>query len=187
MPNKHVLPRIQKLFPLCTISLLATSPSLPVPRGVSGGAAALSSLCRRPFLRRHNESHFAAEPPERAFLRRFRVSGFCLRSFARAKNGVNLRRRSRKISVGKAKSDSKPPPPRGSQIWRDFPREEQGTTNEKMCDTIILPTGKAPCGDAYGHCPTAPLTPLQNMYPDAWGRNSHSPTSRSQGRRYRKD
>ena len=67
LPDKHVLPRIQKLFPLCTISLLATSPNLPVPRGVSGGAAALSSLCRRPFLRRYNESHFAAEPPERSF------------------------------------------------------------------------------------------------------------------------
>ena len=66
-------------------------------------------------------------------------------------------------------------------------RDKKGTTNEKMCDTIILPTEKAPCGDAYGHCPTAPLTPLQNTYPDAWGRNSHSPTSRSQGRRYRKD
>ena len=63
----------------------------------------MSSLCRRPFLRRHNESHFAAEPPERAFLRRFRVSGFCLRSFARAKNGVNSERRSHKISVSEAK------------------------------------------------------------------------------------
>jgi len=84
--------RIQKLSPLCTTSLLFVSPVLPVPRGVSGGGAALSPgfslhLCS---LSKHG-AHFAAEPPERAFLRRFRVSGFCLRSFARAKNGVNLR------------------------------------------------------------------------------------------------
>ena len=38
-------------------------------------------------------------------MRRFRVSGFCLRSFARAKNGVNSGRRSHKISVGEAKSN----------------------------------------------------------------------------------
>ena len=45
--NKQVLPRIQKLSPLCITSLLLTSPDLPVPPGVSGGGAALSSLCRR--------------------------------------------------------------------------------------------------------------------------------------------
>ena len=45
--NKHVLPRTRKLSPLCTTSLLFVSPGLPVPRGVSGGGAALSSLCRR--------------------------------------------------------------------------------------------------------------------------------------------
>ena len=47
----------------------------------------------------------AAQSPECAFLRRFRVSGFCLRSFAQAKNGVNLRRRSHKNSVDKAKTN----------------------------------------------------------------------------------
>ena len=46
-PNKQVLPRIRKLSPLCTTSLLFGSPGLPVLRGVSGGGAALSSLCRR--------------------------------------------------------------------------------------------------------------------------------------------
>ena len=46
-PSKQVLPRTQKLSPLCTTSLLFVSPGLPVPRGVSGGGAALSSLCRR--------------------------------------------------------------------------------------------------------------------------------------------
>ena len=45
--NKRLLPRIPKLSPLCTTSLLFVSPGLPVPRGVSGGGAALSSLCRR--------------------------------------------------------------------------------------------------------------------------------------------
>ena len=65
--NKRLLPRMQKLSPLCTPPLSVTAPGLPVPRGVSGGGAALSSLCRRPFLRRHNESHFAAQSPERSF------------------------------------------------------------------------------------------------------------------------
>ena len=73
--------------------------------GVSGGGAALSpgfqlNLC----LPEQIGAHFAAQSPECAFLRRFRVSGFCLRSFAQAKNGVNLRRRSHKISVTKAKT-----------------------------------------------------------------------------------
>jgi hypothetical protein len=38
----NVLPRTQKLSPLCTPPLSLTSPGLPVPRGVSGGGAALS-------------------------------------------------------------------------------------------------------------------------------------------------
>ena len=46
-PSKQVLPRTRKLFSLCTTSLLFGSPGLPVLRGVSGGGAALSSLCRR--------------------------------------------------------------------------------------------------------------------------------------------
>ena len=72
--------------------------------GVSGGGAALSSLFRRSFLRRNNEAHFAAQSPERAFL----AKPF----FARAKNGVNSGRRSRKISVDKSKSIDKPSPRR---------------------------------------------------------------------------
>ena len=115
-PSKQVLPRIQKLSLLCTKSLSATSPVLPVPRGGLGGRSRIEFIVSPLPRRRHNESHFAADPPERAFLRRFRVSGFCLRSFARAKNGVNLRRRSRKISVGKTKPDSEPSPLRGR--WR---------------------------------------------------------------------
>ena len=103
--NKRLLPRIQKLSPLCTTSLSLPPPVAPVPRGVSGGGAALSpgfqlNLCSLP---KHG-AHSAAQSPECAFLRRFRVSGFCLRSFAQAKNGVNLRRRSHKISVTKAKT-----------------------------------------------------------------------------------
>ena len=39
--------RIRKLSPLCTQPLSLASPVLPVLRGVSGGGAALSSLCRR--------------------------------------------------------------------------------------------------------------------------------------------
>ena len=46
-PGKKVFPRTRKLSPLCTTSLLFFSPGLPVLRGVSGGGAALSSLCRR--------------------------------------------------------------------------------------------------------------------------------------------
>ena len=41
-PSKQVLPRIRKLSPLCTPPLSLTAPGLPVPRGVSGGGAALS-------------------------------------------------------------------------------------------------------------------------------------------------
>ena len=47
LANKRLLPRTRKLSPLCTISLLFVAPGLPVLRGVSGGGAALSSLCRR--------------------------------------------------------------------------------------------------------------------------------------------
>ena len=45
--NERFLPRIQKLSPLCTTSLSLPPPVAPVLRGVSGGGAALSSLCRR--------------------------------------------------------------------------------------------------------------------------------------------
>ena len=73
--------------------------------GGLGGRSRIEFIVSPLSRRRHNESHFAAQSPECAFLRRFRVSGFCLRSFAQAKNGVNLRRRSQKISVDKAKTN----------------------------------------------------------------------------------
>ena len=79
------------------LTRLARSP------GGLGGRSRIEFIMSPLSRRRHNESHFAAQSPERAFLRRFRVSGFCLRSFARAKNGVNSGRRSHKISVGEAK------------------------------------------------------------------------------------
>ena len=41
-PSNQVLPRIPKLSPLCTKSLSAVAPGLPVLRGVSGDGAALS-------------------------------------------------------------------------------------------------------------------------------------------------
>ncbi len=71
--------------------------SHPFPGGVSGGGAALSpgfqlNLCSLP---KHG-AHSAAQSPECAFL----AKPF----FAQAKNGVNLRRRSHKISVTKAKT-----------------------------------------------------------------------------------
>ena len=140
-PNTETFSAVHNISVVC-LTRLARSP------GGLGGRSRIEFIVSPLPRRRHNESHFAAQSPERAFLRRFRVSGFCLRSFARAKNGVNLRRRSRKISVGKAKSDSKPHP-MGSQIWHSFPRDKQGTTNEKMCDTMILPAGKALFCAAY--------------------------------------
>ena len=62
------MPRTQKLSPLCTTSLSAVAPGLPVPRGDSGGGAALSPgfslyLCSPEQI----GAHFAAEPPERSF------------------------------------------------------------------------------------------------------------------------
>ena len=66
-PRKQVLPRIQKLSPLCTISLLFGSPGLPVLRGVSGGVSRIEFIVSPLSRRRHNESHFAAQSPERAF------------------------------------------------------------------------------------------------------------------------
>ena len=68
MAYERLLPRTRKLSPLCTTSLLFGSPGLPVPRGVSGGGAALSpgfqlNLCSLP---KHG-AHFAAQSPERSF------------------------------------------------------------------------------------------------------------------------
>ena len=119
--SKRLLHRIQKLSPLCTTSLSLPPPVAPVPRGVSGGAAALSSLFRRPFLRRNNEAHLAAEPPERSFF-------FPLFLSPRKKKRLLTATRSQNLCQ-KSKSDSKPSPrgegkggivPRGSLSKQAF-------------------------------------------------------------------
>ena len=85
--NERLLPECRN-FLLCVRCLCQLPlPACPFPGGLGG---------REPV---------AAQSPECAFLRRFRVSGFCLRSFAQAKNGVNLRRYSHKNSVDKAKTN----------------------------------------------------------------------------------
>ena len=106
--NKRLLPRTRKLSPLCTTSLLFVSPGLPVLRGVSGGGAALSSLCRR----------FPGGDIMNLTSRRSPLSGlsFSLFFFLRERKRGYWRRRSREISVGKTKPDSEPSPPRGR--WR---------------------------------------------------------------------
>ena len=98
LANKHFLPRIQKLSPLCTTSLSATAPGLPVPRGVSGGGAALSSLCRR----------FPGGDIMNLTSRRSPLSGlsFFLFFFLRERKRGYCRRRSREVSVAKAKPDN---------------------------------------------------------------------------------
>ena len=70
-------------------------PRLARSPGGLGGRSRIEFIVSPRPRRRHNESHFAAEPPERAFL----AKPF----FARAKNGVNSGRRSHKISVSEAK------------------------------------------------------------------------------------
>ena len=89
-PNKHVLPRTRKLSPLCISSLSVTAPGLPVLRGVSGGGAALSSLCRR----------FPGGDIMNLTSRRSPLSGlsFSLFFFLRERKR-GYRRRSRKISA----------------------------------------------------------------------------------------
>ena len=96
-PSKQVLPRTRKLSPLCTISLLFVSPTLPVLRGVSGGGAALSSLCRR----------FPGGDIMNLTSRRSPLSGlsFSLFFFLRERKR-GYWRRSREISVTKAKPDN---------------------------------------------------------------------------------
>ena len=97
-PSKQVLPRIQKLSPLCTPPLLFVSPRLPVLRGVLGGGAALSSLCRR----------FPVGDIMNLTSRRRPLSGlsFSLFFFLRERKRGLRRRRSHKISVGKSNPDS---------------------------------------------------------------------------------
>ena len=106
-PNKHVLPRTRELSPLCTTSLSLAAPGLPVPRGVSGGGAALSSLCRR----------FPSGDIMNLTSRRSPLSGLSFSEFFFLRERkTERRRRSREISVGKTKPDSEPSPLRGR--WR---------------------------------------------------------------------
>ena len=79
------------VHPISVAAAIGRARSLGVLRGRSRIEFIVSPLPRR----RHNESHFAAQSPERAFL----AKPF----FARAKNGVNSGRRSLKISVSEAK------------------------------------------------------------------------------------
>ena len=58
--------RIRKLSPLCTTSLSAAAPGLPVPGGL-GGRSRIEFIMSPLSRRRHNESHFAAQSPERSF------------------------------------------------------------------------------------------------------------------------
>ena len=89
-PNTETFSAVHNISVVC-LSRLARSP------GGLGGRSRIEFIVSPLPQRRHNESHFAAQSPERAFL----AKPF----FARAKNGVNSGRRSRKISFTKAKSD----------------------------------------------------------------------------------
>ena len=97
-PNKQALPRIPKLSPLCTPPQSLASPVLPVPRGFSGGGAALTSLCRR----------FPGGDIMNLTSRRNPLSGlsFSLFFFLRERKRGYQRRRSHKIPVTKAKPAS---------------------------------------------------------------------------------
>ena len=97
-PNTETFSAVHNISVGCR-SRLARSP------GGLGGRSRIEFIVSPLLRRRHNESHFAAQSPERAFL----AKPF----FARAKNGVNSGRRSLKISVGKTKPDSEPSPLRG--------------------------------------------------------------------------
>ena len=113
--NKRLLPRTRKLSPLCTPSLSVTAPGLPVPWGVSGGGAALSSLCRR----------FPGGDIMNLTSRRSPLSGlsFSLFFFLRERKR-GYRQRSRKISVDKAKPEINPlsvPPPVKPRLRHRFP------------------------------------------------------------------
>ena len=74
-PNTETFSAVHKISVGCR-SRLARSP------GGLGGRSRIEFIVSPLSRRRHNESHFAAQPPERAFL----AKPF----FARAKNGVNL-------------------------------------------------------------------------------------------------
>ena len=90
-PNTETFSAVHNISVVC-LTRLARSP------GGLGGRSRIEFIVSPLLRRRHNESHFAAQSPERAFL----AKPF----FARAKNGVNSGRRSCKISVGKSNPDS---------------------------------------------------------------------------------
>ena len=125
-PNTETFSAVHNISVGCR-SRLARSP------GGLGGRSRIEFIVSPLSRRRHNESHFAAEPPECAFL----AKPF----FVQAKNGVNSGRRSHKISVGKTKPDSEPSPRRGSQIWCNFPRAKRGEKRGKAGDDRM----KNPC------------------------------------------
>ena len=97
-PNKETFSAVHNISVVC-LPRLARSP------GVSGGGAALSSLCRR----------FPGGDIMNLTSRRNPLSGlsFSLFFFLRERKRGYCRRRSRKISVGKTKPDSEPSPLRG--------------------------------------------------------------------------
>ena len=118
--SERALPRTRQLFPLCITSLSVTAPGLPVLRGVSGGGAALSSLCRR----------FPGGDIMNLISRRSPLSGlsFSLFFFLRERKRGLRRRRSREISDGKTKPDSEPSPLRGRLM-----RKNTGRINFSPC------------------------------------------------------
>ena len=87
-PNTETFSALHNISVVC-LSRLARSP------GGLGGRSRIEFIVSPLPRRRHNESHFAAQSPECAFL----AKPF----FAQAKNGVNSGRRSHKISVSEAK------------------------------------------------------------------------------------
>ena len=96
-------PNTETFSAVHNISVAAATGRTRSPGGL-GGRSRIEFIVSPLSRRRHNESHFAAQSPERAFL----AKPF----FARAKNGVNSGRRSHKISVDKSKSIDKPSPQR---------------------------------------------------------------------------
>ena len=87
-------PNTETFSAVYNISVAAATGRTHYPGGL-GGRSRIEFIVSPLPRRRHNESHFAAQSPERAFL----AKPF----FARAKNGVNSGRRSHKISVSEAK------------------------------------------------------------------------------------
>ena len=95
LANKHFFAPNTETFSAVHNRSVAAATGRTRSPGVLRGRSRIEFIVSPLPRRRHNESHFAAEPPERAFL----AKPF----FARAKNGVNSGRRSHKISVSEAK------------------------------------------------------------------------------------